>query len=74
MQKVVKKQDDDEQEGKRKKSNKMPEEPEFRYLFFYLESMTVDTEFVDVCGHETVYQKKKHQINCAVAQKSCSFC
>ena len=43
------------------------------YLFFDLECLTVDQNFVDVYGKEYVYEKK-HQINCAVAQKSCSFC
>ena len=42
------------QEGKRKKSKKKSKEPEFRYFFFDIENMTVDTECVDVYGHETV--------------------
>ena len=54
---------------KRKKSK----QPNFRYLFFDFESMTVDTKFVDSYDKEFSYEKA-HKINCAVAQKSCSFC
>ena len=56
-----------------KKKKKSSEEPEFRYLFFHLESMTLDQMHEDAYGNENYYAKK-HKVNCTVAQKSCSFC
>ena len=47
--------------------------PDFRFLFFDFESMTVDEEFIDTYDKKFQYEKA-HKINCAVAQKSCSFC
>ena len=60
---------EDKNKSKKTKSNT----PDFRYLFFDFESMTVDTEFVDAYG-KTFEYKKAHQINFCVAQKSCSLC
>ena len=60
-------------ENKDKSKENKSKKPDFRYLFFDFESMTVDTEFVDAYG-KTFEYKKAHQINFCVAQKSCSFC
>ena len=60
---------DKEKESKKKKNSN---QPDFRYLFFDFESMTVDQEFVDGYGKTFEYQKA-HKINCGIAQKVCSI-
>ena len=46
-----------------KKKKKSSKEPEFRYLFFDLESMTLDQMHEDAYGNENYYAKK-HKVNC----------
>ena len=35
--------------------------------------MTLDEMYIDAYGKETEYSRK-HQVNCAIDQKACSFC
>ena len=59
MQKAGKEKDDEQTgTGKGKGKGKKKKEPEFRLLFFYFESMTVDRKIVDVYDKEYSYQKK----------------
>ena len=76
MQRKVKEQENEEEpyeeqdyRHRKKKSKKSCKEPDLRYLFF----LTLDQMHEDVFGKETIYAKK-HNVNCAATQKSCSFC
>ena len=74
IQKADKERDDEQTgTGTGKGKGKKKKEPEFKFLFFDFESMIVDKTIVDAYDHEYFYEKK-HEINCAIAQKSCSFC